>query len=69
MSSQIEDTCAPGVEEVGAVIVNESSRFRLGGLWPDDIAVMGNQNNGYELVNYGLEDDGNHYWAEFARRC
>ncbi len=67
MSSQIGDTCASSVKEAEAVILNESSRVRLGGLWPEDIAALRSQDNGYELVDYGLEDDGYHYWAVFTR--
>ena len=69
MSSQIADTCAPGAEEVGVLFPNEPGRIRLGGLWPEDLARMRDQDDGYEFVDYGLEDDGYHYWAEFTRRC
>jgi hypothetical protein len=68
MSSQAMDICAPGVEEAGAVIMEEESRIKLGGLWPEDFARIRYQNDGYKIVDYGIEEDGFHYWAELVRR-
>lgn len=68
MSSQVKDICAPDVRDSGVVYVDEPGRVRLGGLWLEDIARMRVLDDGYELVDYGPEDDGHHYWAEFLKR-
>ncbi|MFO7619167.1 MAG: hypothetical protein R6W91_05875 [Thermoplasmata archaeon] len=61
-SSQVADICAPGVRKSGVVYLNEPSRIKLGGLWPEDIARL-QREEGNEVVDYGIEDDGYHYWA------
>jgi hypothetical protein len=62
------DICAPGVKETGVEIIDEESRIRLGGLWPEDFARIRYQNDGYKIVAHGIEEDGLHYWAELVRR-
>ena len=66
-SSQTAGICAPGARKVGVVFLNEPSRIKLGGLWPEDIARL-QREEGNEVINYGLEDDGCHYWAICRRR-
>jgi len=66
MSSQAIDICAPGVRESGVEIMDEPSRIRLGGLWAEDFARI--RNDDYKIVDYGIEEDGFHYWAELVRR-
>jgi hypothetical protein len=68
MSSQAMDICAPGVKDAGVEIMDEESRIRLGGLWPEDFARIRHQNDGYKIVAHGIEEDGLHYWAELVRR-